>query len=133
MAHAELIYKLAWNQQVLANAVFGFACLQVFSAWMHLCAVRLFTESILRYGLPPSFLVMYIWYFCKDSHFLILQILMRIPLNLSSGSCAGTTIKKWKKSSFCSWSSCWGEGQVCFTNQNADFDFRDLLRITIHV
>ncbi|MCO5584353.1 hypothetical protein L7F22_038279 [Adiantum nelumboides] len=30
--------------------------LQVFSAWMHLCAIRLFVESILRYGLPPSFL-----------------------------------------------------------------------------
>ncbi|GLJ26606.1 hypothetical protein SUGI_0516770 [Cryptomeria japonica] len=29
---------------------------EVFSSWMHLCAVRLFTESILRYGLPPSFL-----------------------------------------------------------------------------
>jgi hypothetical protein len=30
---------------------------QVFSAWMHVCAIRLFTESILRYGLPPKFLV----------------------------------------------------------------------------
>lgn len=29
---------------------------EVFSAWMHFCAVRVFTESILRYGLPPSFL-----------------------------------------------------------------------------
>lgn len=29
---------------------------EVFSSWMHLCAVRLFTESILRYGLPPCFL-----------------------------------------------------------------------------
>nr|ADE77882.1 unknown [Picea sitchensis] len=29
---------------------------EVFSSWMHLCAIRLFTESILRYGLPPSFL-----------------------------------------------------------------------------
>ncbi|RZB61099.1 V-type proton ATPase subunit C isoform B [Glycine soja] len=28
----------------------------VFSSWMHFCAVRVFTESILRYGLPPSFL-----------------------------------------------------------------------------
>lgn len=33
--------------------------LQVFSSWMHFCAVRVFSESILRYGLPPSFLV--IW------------------------------------------------------------------------
>eukprot|EP00252_Welwitschia_mirabilis_P000360 TRINITY_DN10386_c1_g1_i1.p1 TRINITY_DN10386_c1_g1~~TRINITY_DN10386_c1_g1_i1.p1 ORF type:complete len:381 (-),score=69.84 TRINITY_DN10386_c1_g1_i1:138-1280(-) len=31
---------------------------EVFSSWMHLCAVRLFTESILRYGLPPSFLAL---------------------------------------------------------------------------
>jgi len=31
--------------------------LQVFSSWMHFCAVRVFAESILRYGLPPSFLV----------------------------------------------------------------------------
>ena len=30
---------------------------QVFIAWMHFCAVRVFTESILRYGLPPNFLV----------------------------------------------------------------------------
>ncbi|TXG54930.1 hypothetical protein EZV62_020186 [Acer yangbiense] len=29
---------------------------EVFSAWMHFCAVRVFSESILRYGLPPSFL-----------------------------------------------------------------------------
>lgn len=32
------------------------AGLQAFSAWIHTCAVRLFTESILRYGLPPQFL-----------------------------------------------------------------------------
>lgn len=30
--------------------------MQVFSSWMHFCAVRIFSESILRYGLPPSFL-----------------------------------------------------------------------------
>ncbi len=30
---------------------------QVFSSWMHICAIRIFTESILRYGLPPQFLV----------------------------------------------------------------------------
>jgi V-type H+-transporting ATPase subunit C len=29
---------------------------EVFSAWMHFCAIRIFAESILRYGLPPSFL-----------------------------------------------------------------------------
>ena len=30
--------------------------LQAFSAWIHICAIRLFTESILRYGVPPEFL-----------------------------------------------------------------------------
>ncbi|KAG6793286.1 hypothetical protein POTOM_002485 [Populus tomentosa] len=30
---------------------------EVFSSWMHFCAVRVFAESILRFGLPPSFLV----------------------------------------------------------------------------
>ncbi|MBA0714729.1 hypothetical protein Golax_013687 [Gossypium laxum] len=29
---------------------------EVFSSWMHFCAVRIFAESILRYGLPPCFL-----------------------------------------------------------------------------
>ncbi|KAH7332074.1 hypothetical protein KP509_20G066700 [Ceratopteris richardii] len=29
---------------------------EVFSAWIHLCAIRLFAESILRYGLPPCFM-----------------------------------------------------------------------------
>lgn len=29
---------------------------EVFISWMHFCAVRVFAESILRYGLPPSFL-----------------------------------------------------------------------------
>ncbi|EFJ05989.1 hypothetical protein SELMODRAFT_111716 [Selaginella moellendorffii] len=29
---------------------------EVFSAWMHICAIRIFAESILRYGLPPKFL-----------------------------------------------------------------------------
>ena len=28
---------------------------EVFGAWVHVCAIRLFVESILRYGLPPSF------------------------------------------------------------------------------
>ena len=28
---------------------------EVFSAWVHICAIRLFVESILRYGLPPRF------------------------------------------------------------------------------
>ncbi|KAK9815311.1 hypothetical protein WJX72_001409 [[Myrmecia] bisecta] len=29
---------------------------EAFSAWIHICAIRLFVESILRYGLPPQFL-----------------------------------------------------------------------------
>ncbi|KAM3381517.1 V-type proton ATPase subunit C [Capsicum galapagoense] len=33
---------------------------EVFSSWMHFCAVRIFAESILRYGLPPSFLQCYL-------------------------------------------------------------------------
>jgi hypothetical protein len=36
---------------------FSIIVVQVFSSWMHFCAVRVFVESILRYGLPPSFLV----------------------------------------------------------------------------
>lgn len=28
---------------------------QAFSAWIHMSMVRLFVESILRYGLPPAF------------------------------------------------------------------------------
>jgi V-type H+-transporting ATPase subunit C len=27
-----------------------------FASWIHICAVRLFVESVLRYGLPPKFL-----------------------------------------------------------------------------
>ncbi len=30
--------------------------MQAFSSWIHVTAVRLFVESILRYGLPPQFL-----------------------------------------------------------------------------
>eukprot|EP00475_Leptophrys_vorax_P044633 TRINITY_DN901_c0_g1_i1.p1 TRINITY_DN901_c0_g1~~TRINITY_DN901_c0_g1_i1.p1 ORF type:complete len:379 (+),score=11.34 TRINITY_DN901_c0_g1_i1:272-1408(+) len=29
---------------------------EVFSAWMHIAVIRLFAESILRYGLPPAFM-----------------------------------------------------------------------------
>ena len=28
---------------------------QAFASWVHICVIRLFVESILRYGLPPSF------------------------------------------------------------------------------
>lgn len=30
---------------------------EVFSAWMHLKILRIFVESVLRYGLPPSYLI----------------------------------------------------------------------------
>ncbi|KAF5835347.1 vacuolar H+ ATPase V1 sector, subunit C [Dunaliella salina] len=30
-------------------------CGRAFSVWVHMCVVRLFVESILRYGLPPNF------------------------------------------------------------------------------
>ena len=29
---------------------------EAFSAWVHVCAVRLFVESVLRYGVPPNLL-----------------------------------------------------------------------------
>eukprot|EP00897_Mesotaenium_endlicherianum_P000750 jgi/Mesen1/10676/ME000009S10467 len=29
---------------------------EVFSSWMHICCIRLFAESILRYGLPPAYM-----------------------------------------------------------------------------
>lgn len=28
---------------------------EAFSSWLHICSIRLFAESILRYGLPPAF------------------------------------------------------------------------------
>lgn len=36
----------------LARTNFG----EMFSAWAHLKAIRIFVESVLRYGLPPDFL-----------------------------------------------------------------------------
>jgi hypothetical protein len=29
--------------------------MQAFSSWVHLIAIRMFVESILRYGLPPAY------------------------------------------------------------------------------
>ena len=29
---------------------------EAFSCWIHVCAIRLFAESVLRYGLPPRLL-----------------------------------------------------------------------------
>ncbi len=39
-----------------ADTIIAQLSTQAFSAWIHVCAVRLFVESILRYGLPPRFL-----------------------------------------------------------------------------
>lgn len=47
--------KLEENKAELAawcKTSFGDA----FASWIHICAVRLFVESVLRYGLPPKFL-----------------------------------------------------------------------------
>lgn len=49
--------KFIWHVGFLWNWIW-FLLMQVFSSWMHFCAVRVFTESILRYGLPPSYLVL---------------------------------------------------------------------------
>ncbi|GAB4826358.1 V-type proton ATPase subunit C, variant 3 [Ancistrocladus abbreviatus] len=51
--------KLVQDQETLRSSLLQWCYSsygEVFSAWMHFCAVRVFTESILRYGLPPSFL-----------------------------------------------------------------------------
>ena len=51
----ELRGKLAASKSELAawcKTSFG----EAFASWIHVCAVRLFVESVLRYGLPPKFL-----------------------------------------------------------------------------
>eukprot|EP00262_Sarcandra_glabra_P021314 TRINITY_DN8950_c0_g1_i1.p1 TRINITY_DN8950_c0_g1~~TRINITY_DN8950_c0_g1_i1.p1 ORF type:complete len:406 (+),score=62.69 TRINITY_DN8950_c0_g1_i1:90-1220(+) len=51
--------KLLQDQETMRNSLLQWCYAsygEVFSSWMHFCAVRVFTESILRYGLPPSFL-----------------------------------------------------------------------------
>ncbi|KAL8474505.1 hypothetical protein ACS0TY_030386 [Phlomoides rotata] len=51
--------KLVQDQETLRSSLLQWCYAsygEVFSSWMHFCAVRVFTESILRYGLPPSFL-----------------------------------------------------------------------------
>ncbi|KAL1921837.1 uncharacterized protein VTP21DRAFT_10479 [Calcarisporiella thermophila] len=44
--------ELSENILRLARTNFG----EIFSIWMHLKALRIFVESVLRYGLPPDFL-----------------------------------------------------------------------------
>ncbi|KAL2234481.1 UNVERIFIED_CONTAM: V-type proton ATPase subunit C [Sesamum indicum] len=51
--------KLIQDQETLRSSLLQWCYTsygEVFSSWMHFCAVRVFSESILRYGLPPSFL-----------------------------------------------------------------------------
>lgn len=51
--------KLVHDQESLKSSLLQWCYSsygEVFSSWMHFCAVRVFAESILRYGLPPSFL-----------------------------------------------------------------------------
>lgn len=51
--------KLVQDQESLRSSLLQWSYTsygEVFSSWMHFCAVRIFSESILRYGLPPSFL-----------------------------------------------------------------------------
>ncbi|CAK8542719.1 unnamed protein product [Lathyrus sativus] len=51
--------KLVQDQESLRGSLLQWCYTsygEVFSSWMHFCAVRLFSESILRYGLPPNFL-----------------------------------------------------------------------------
>ncbi|XP_076891141.1 V-type proton ATPase subunit C-like [Bidens hawaiensis] len=51
--------KLMQDQESLKSSLLQWCYTsygEVFTSWMHFCAVRLFSESILRYGLPPSFL-----------------------------------------------------------------------------
>lgn len=53
------IEKLIQDQEALKSSLLQWCYTsygEVFSSWMHFCAVRVFSESILRYGLPPSFL-----------------------------------------------------------------------------
>ncbi|GAB4858254.1 V-type proton ATPase subunit C [Ancistrocladus abbreviatus] len=55
----EELEKLMQDQETLRSSLLQWCYSsygEVFSSWMHFCAVRVFTESILRYGLPPSFL-----------------------------------------------------------------------------
>ncbi|XXG49733.1 hypothetical protein AAC387_Pa02g3826 [Persea americana] len=51
--------KLVQDQETMRSSLLQWCYAsygEVFSSWMHFCAVRVFAESILRYGLPPSFL-----------------------------------------------------------------------------
>ncbi|KAK1358001.1 V-type proton ATPase subunit C [Heracleum sosnowskyi] len=51
--------KLMQDQDTLRSSLLQWCYAsygEVFTSWMHFCAVRVSVESILRYGLPPTFL-----------------------------------------------------------------------------
>ncbi|KAM0908745.1 hypothetical protein ACQ4PT_015232 [Festuca glaucescens] len=51
--------KLLQDQELMRTSLLQWCYAsysEVFSSWMHFCAVRVFVESILRYGLPARFL-----------------------------------------------------------------------------
>ncbi|KAL8099166.1 hypothetical protein AgCh_031732 [Apium graveolens] len=51
--------KLLQDQDTLRSSLLQWCYAsygEVFTSWMHFCAVRVSVESILRYGLPPTFL-----------------------------------------------------------------------------
>lgn len=53
------VEKLLQDQDTLRSSLLQWCYTsygEVFTSWMHFCAVRAFVESILRYGLPPTFL-----------------------------------------------------------------------------
>lgn len=65
---------------------------------MHFCAVRVFAESILRYGLPPSFLASvnvhlggnFIYIDYLGSRFLIIEIVFFFFFGITSVMCPGS-------------------------------------------
>ncbi|CAA6660016.1 unnamed protein product [Spirodela intermedia] len=55
----EELEKLIQDQEIIRSSLLQWCYAsygEVFSSWMHFCAIRVFVESILRYGLPPSYL-----------------------------------------------------------------------------
>lgn len=47
--------RLRHRQRDLVNGLYQASWSDVFVAWMHIKAMRLFVESVLRFGMPPSF------------------------------------------------------------------------------
>lgn len=59
LAHRQEEQKRLAEDQESMRANLAYWCSasygEVFSAWAHICAIRVFAESILRYGLPPAY------------------------------------------------------------------------------